>query len=60
LEKSGAAEAAEGTSATGGFGTVKMLFIANHDIVRARNVAGKLSFTRIGLYRMILALREKR
>jgi hypothetical protein len=44
VEQLGAPEAAKAASATDGFGTVETLLMANHYIVRARNVASKLSF----------------
>jgi hypothetical protein len=46
LEKSGAAATGEAVPVTGEFGADEMVLITNHVIVVARNVAGKLSFSR--------------
>jgi hypothetical protein len=44
LEKSDAGAAGGTAATTRGFVSTETLFITNYDILRARNVAGKLSF----------------
>ena len=60
LEKSGIATAVETASVIFGSGRLDRLFIANYDIVLAKNVAGKHSFFGQDDAQVIFALRARR